>query len=176
MGPAVNLVAPVPPGDEASPLPTVAVDHNGNAIALWGSLRGVMADRYDAATGSWGPAAALSPGRRTKPSRATGVAFDAGGNALAIWSEGRRVIQAARYDAATKSWGPAVDLSVRFPLLGEPRLAVAPNGDAVAVWTRCQGSCGILQAARYDAATNTWSAAVDVTPRQRGRPRPGVGI
>ncbi len=175
-GRPVNLNAPVPSEDESAPDPQVGVDHDGNAIAVWGGLRGVRAARYDAAAGSWSPAVALSPGRLVKPSRAGTVAFDANGNALAIWSEGGRVIQAARYDAATNNWGPAASLSVLTPLRGEPRLAVAPNGNAMAVWTRCQGSCSFVQAAAYAAATNTWSPAVDVAPRQRSLPRPRVGI
>jgi len=69
------------------------------------------------------------------------VAVDASGNALAVWmqSDGaRNSIWADRY-AAGSGWGTAQRLENTDDDTERPRIAIGPDGDAFAVWTRNEG-------------------------------------
>jgi hypothetical protein len=54
--------------------------------------------------------------------------------------------------------GAATNLSAAGQNADQPQVAVDRNGNAIAVWRRVGGGGLIIQAARYDAATNTWGA------------------
>ena len=110
--------------------PQIAIDPNGNAIAVWSEgvqdvdaqatnyAPQIYARRYGAA-GGWGAAALLSangqaiPGtsQTTMDSETPHVAVDPAGDAVAVWSVsstksgGAEAVQAAHYDAATSTWG-----------------------------------------------------------------------
>lgn len=127
--------------------PWVAVDRSGNAVAVWnqsdGTRNNIWANRYVAATNSWGTAQLIetdNAGDALVPE----VVMDSSGNAVAAWTQSdgtRNNIWTNRYVAATNSWGTAHLLEtddVGAAVL--PRLAVDRSGNVVAVWSQHDGT------------------------------------
>ncbi len=123
----------------------------------------VLPMRAEAQTGWSGTVTTLSAvDQRANDSE---MAVDDAGNGFAIWSRGEgatEVIQVARYEVATDSWSSPISLSTVGQAVDDPRVTFDPAGNAVATWTRSLGRIGVVQAARYTLATNTWSAAADI--------------
>jgi hypothetical protein len=120
--------------------PWVAIDNNGNAMAVWRQSipnPSIWANRYDVGSGSWGTPTLIepNPGFASFPH----VEFDNNGNAIAAWyqkfgaPQGRH-IWANRYDVGSGSWGAPTRLD-SSPLDAQgPSLAVNGSGNAMAVW------------------------------------------
>ena len=105
------------------------------------------------------PAAEAAPILRATGAPRAGV--DAAGNVILTWAraddaDGVR-IQALTRDAATGRWSAPVTLSARAFNITSSSLAVAPNGDAIAAWTRQVGRRGIVELAARTGATGAWS-------------------
>ena len=135
----VAVLEAVTPG--ASRSPQIALDASGNALVVWSRYDGtsafdnIWANRYTAGSG-WGTAGLIesdNTGAATVPQ----VAFDASGNALAVWQQSdgsRRNIWSNRFKAGT-GWGTAELIEWNNGADADnPQIAVAGNGDAVAVW------------------------------------------
>ena len=143
----------------------VAVDEDGNAVAVWQSPNGtysfVQAAVRPAASGcrqtphdlsadgqnAWGPA----------------VAIDPPGNAIAVWQRlngVNSIVQAAVRPAQTGAWQTPTNLSADGRDAWRPQVAVDPPGNAIAVWDRWNGATGIVQAAVRPVASGVWE-----TPR-----------
>ncbi len=162
--PPVDLSVPEFGGDQR-----VALDPQGNATAVW--------DRYDGtnfivqaalrpAGGTWQAPVDLSqPGQDASPPQ---LAVDPRGNAIPIWVryDGNHFIAQAAVHPAAGSWQTPVDLSTPGQSALDPQVAVDPQGDAVAVWDRSNGTNTIVQAAGYDA----------VGPQLRGESVPAAGV
>ena len=143
--------------DANAPHITIA-DANGNFVAVWRGYDGVVhhrynlwANRYVAGTG-WGsaklisnnatdPAASFDP-LVSKNVDTPHVAMDAAGNALAVWAQDNS-IYASRYSAVSAVWGAAqlIESDVNWTAAA-PRIAMAVNGYAYAVWE--QSADGVL--------------------------------
>ena len=135
----------------------VAIDPQGNAVAIWLRSDGAN-DRVEAASrppgGFFGVPQLLSaPGQDASEPQ---VALDAQGNAVAVW---RRFDGASfRVEAATRApggfFGASQLLSVSAPGQNafEPQVALDPQGNALAIWGRSDGANNRIQAAPYDAA------------------------
>lgn len=176
---------PVSISDELAPgihepgyAPKVAIDDDGNAIAVWDtglslgtSVTGsVWASRYDAAgSGQWEEAIAIELGMLDATNAQ--VAMDAAGNAFVVWLQDNDgtdgfndtfEIRARRYVAATDGWEPevvvqdtntrvssaAIDLT--YDALDTPALAVDPAGNAVLAWSEDINGEFVIRASRYD--------------------------
>jgi len=94
--------------------PRVAVNGNGDAMALWKQFNGVnydiWANRYNVGSHSWGTATLIESS--SQDASETWVAIDNSGNAMAVWRQSDGVdpnpsIWANRYDAVSGSWGTA---------------------------------------------------------------------
>lgn len=145
--------------------PQIAVDASGNALAVWtqydGTRDNIYANRYTAATTTWGTAAVIETGAANadRPQ----IAIDASGNALAVWTQTDGTnfnIWANRYTAATSSWGTAE--LIETGSAGEanrPQIAFDGNGNALAVWEYNDGARLNIYANRYTAATSSWGTA-----------------
>ena len=151
--------------------PNVALDSNGNAIAVWSQdtdannpVKGIRADRYTVGTG-WGTPAPIEPTTIavTRTGSAPQIAFDANGNAIAVWYQyGKPGIYANRYVAGA-GWGAAetiVDPSISNYIDQGVQLAIDKNGNAIAVWNQ-EG--GWLYANRYVAGTG-WGITETIDP------------
>lgn len=163
-GPVVDLSAA---GGDAR-WPTLAADGTGGAFAAWlqyspdGDVARVQATRFSADAGGWSAPVDLGPpctwGR---PGTFPEVVADHEGNAFVIWVQTFEepvpgsALQAARYVAATASWGAAVILEVGAP---EHQTAVDSLGNVVVVW-----SYG-ARAARFVVTAGAWTPSVTVGP------------
>lgn len=131
--------------------PDVAMDANGNAIAVWFQNDGVdnfpATNRYPSG-GNWGTAQRLDD-FGTDPR----VASDAAGNAIAVWSGGL----ANRYTSGD-GWGTPEDLRAVSEAGSATNVAMSPDGQAIAVWRQLDGSRTDLWANRY-VPGNGWSTA-----------------
>lgn len=136
-------------------LPQIAMDANGNAVAVWqqndGTFTSIYANRFAAGSG-WGSAQLIENlvGDLYQPR----IAMDSGGNAIAVWSSQYDRIYANRY-VAGGGWGTAQRLDSMSG--GNPDIVMDPSGSAIVVW---QGSdingSGIY--ARFFSTGSGWSA------------------
>jgi hypothetical protein len=143
--------------------PQVALDPNGNAIAVWQQFDGtgdnIWANRFTP-SGGWSVAERIEPdnaGRARKPQ----VAIDPNGNAVAVWqqSDGTRDnIWANRF---TPSGGWSVPERIETDNAGDaqrPQVALDPSGNAVAVWFQSDGTGDNIWANRF-TRSGGWSIA-----------------
>ncbi len=91
------------------------------------------------------------------------VALDADGDGVAVWMEKSTsdglpsVIRSASRSAAG-AWRAAVALSDPGVSAGNPEIALAPDGDAVAAWDVAAGpNIRVIQAASRDGNAGSWS-------------------
>ena len=138
--------------------PDVAVDANGDALAVWvQDGDATAAQRLDvwasrSSAGVWG-APTLIETDDTGNAYAPRIAFDASGNALAVWQQnvgGNVSIWANRF--ASGSWGTASLIGINGVSSQPPRLAIDSLGNALVVWLQVDSSYHIW-ANRYTAGT-----------------------
>jgi hypothetical protein len=158
--------------------PQVAIDPASNMVAVWVRNDGAK-DIVQAATrpagGAWGPAVPLSAAGQN--AEAPQVAVDSAGDAVAVWVRfdgSRKVVQSATMPAGA-GWGPVDDLSDDEQNAVDPRVAVDPAGDAVAVWSRYNGTNDIVQAAVRPAGGD-WASTDDLSAAGRDAVEPDVAI
>ena len=161
--------------------PQIAMDPNGNAIAVWyqddGVEYSIWANRYDVATGSWGKAVLLE--LNSGSAVEAQIAVDRGGNGIAVWSQwdgARNNIWANRYEAATDSWGKAQLIEKSAADAGAPRIAIDPDaheGNAIVVWQEHDGTRHNIWANRYNAAIASWDKAqvIEKNSEEAGGPQ-----
>jgi hypothetical protein len=161
--------------------PQLAVNANGNALAVWtqhdGVRRNIVASRYTAGTG-WGAVALIetgSAGSATEPQ----VAMDANGNGLAVWvqDDGTNAnVMANRY-AEGSGWGTAAPIETdNAGDANEPRIAIGANGNALAVWTQSDGTRINVWANRYTAGTGWGTAGLIETDNGGDAYSPRIGL
>ncbi len=148
--------------------PQVAVDPQGNAVAVWERLIGthvlVQGAVRPAADGLWQASVDLSAAGQD--GRGARVALDPQGNAVAVWhrSNGANaIVQGAVRTAGSGVWQTPVDLSAAGGDAQEPGVSLDPQGNAVAVWRRYNGTNDIVQGAVRAAASGAWQAPVDLS-------------
>ncbi len=158
--------------------PQVAVDPQGDAVAVWSRSNGtnsIVQSATRPAGGSWPAAADLSaPGYDAYLPQ---VAVDPQGNAVAVWEreDGSNWIIQSATRPADGSWSAATDLSKPGQNALAPQVAVDPQGNAVAVWERSDGSNWIVQSARRPAG-GSWSAATDLSGVEQNAEYPQVAV
>lgn len=140
---AVGWGLPEPYVDAACPCaaPVVAMDANGNAVAVWSEDNDVLATRYDVGSG-WSQATVID--NYSGDAYASDIAIDADGNATAVWFQhvtlNRTAIFANRYSVG-QGWGSAqrIELSpdtgssqpkCRRPLPMVDRIHLRPRRDS----------------------------------------------
>ncbi len=144
----------------------VAVDGNGNAIAVWnqfdGTRNNLWASRFD--SGTWSTAE-LIENEDSNEALEPALAMDSSGNAVVVWILGNGIftgdVKATRFSGG--AWNTtAVDLETRSDTdVGfSPQVAFDSNGNAIAVWGQADDS-GTFNtwANRYNAVAGTWSGA-----------------
>jgi hypothetical protein len=160
--------------------PQLAVDAAGDAVAVWARSNGahtVIQAAARPAGGGWTSARDLSDSERnaTEPQ----VAVDSGGRAIAVWSRfdgSDDIVQTAQLPpAAGSAWSEPVDLSAAGEDADEPQLAVDAAGDAIAVWSRLEGTDTIAQAAFRPAGAG-WEAPDDLSEAGGDATEPQVAI
>jgi len=139
----------------------VAMDHWGNAVAIW--VQGdwddgfsLLANRYVAGEG-WGTPVLLenSGGDIVWIPRGPTVAVDAAGNAIALWSQwvgGWPDVLASRYEVGS-GWGtPTVlESGLGSALYPAGDVSMEPSGNGIAVWNQIDDSAHNVYASVFDA-------------------------
>ncbi|PCJ88349.1 MAG: hypothetical protein COA54_03545 [Thiotrichaceae bacterium] len=136
-------------------VPQVAIDANGNALAVWyqsdGTRLNINSNRYLAGTG-WGTAELIETDN-AGPAADPQVAFDSAGNALAVWEQfdgTRNNIWSNRYVTGA-GWGTAELIETdNAGNASTPQVAVDTNGNALAVWSQFNGSLSNVWSNRFE--------------------------
>jgi len=165
--------------------PEVAVDPDGNAVAVWrqsdgvGSLYSIWSSRYTP-SGGWGAAEPIETNDAPVALGATPgpqVAIDGDGNATAVWlqSDGNAdSVWSNRY-TPSGGWGAAVLIeNAPYPAFDQ-RVAVDPDGNAVAVWTQSDGNVESAWSNRY-TPSGGWGTPVLIENDDTNRVLPGNGV
>ena len=163
--------------------PQLAYDASGNALAVWtqsdGTRNNIWANRFSAATSSWGTAALIetdNAGGAFYPQ----IAVDASGNALAVWQQydgARDNIYANRFTAATNSWGIAGLIETDLGNAFDPQIAIDASGNALAVWSQFDGTRHNIYANRFAAATSSWGTSALIETNNAGSAsRPQIAV
>lgn len=160
--------------------PQVAVDENGNAIAVWhqsdGTRNNIWANRYTP-SGGWGTAELLETddaGGAWEPQ----IAVDVAGNAIAVWTQ----FDGIRYNIRANNYSPGAGWGTAFPIEADeensaqnPQIAVNGGGDALAVWRNHNGISWVIWASRYTAGS--WGAPTRIGNEVGGHStQPQIGI
>lgn len=162
-------------GAGAAGNPRVAVDAAGNAIAVWWQSDGawnsgvvsMFAARFVPGQG-WGAAVAIENDNQAWGD-APSIACDAAGNATAVWrwsypSGGNwlSTVMTNRYTPGL-GWGTATPATNDTSISNNqaPEVAVAPNGDAFALWETLENYSQV-HAARWH--NGSWGATVRLDP------------
>ncbi|HJX39232.1 MAG TPA: SdrD B-like domain-containing protein [Anaerolineae bacterium] len=125
----------------ATSSPSIAVDPDGNAYALWSEGRATLPDvyfSYRPAGGTWGASVRVNDDTGGARQIWPDIAIDAEGNAYAVWDDWRSGLTQLyfAYRPAGGAWGPNVrvnDDGTAYTIL-YPSVSVSPGGDAYAVW------------------------------------------
>jgi hypothetical protein len=117
----------------------------------------VRAARLDLASGTWAAAVDVSISPQSVVD--VDIAADEQDRAIAIWNLLDGTVQTARYDGA---WGNPID-RVSGALSRDVSIDTDDAGNAVAAWTRWNGSRYLVQASVYRLATSAWTDADDVS-------------
>jgi hypothetical protein len=135
--------------------PQVAMDGSGNAIAVWHEevwgnpdQKNIWANRYAAGTG-WGTAVALM--RTSTGALNPQIAMDPSGNAMVVWTHddgNQEYIRACRYVAGS-GWGAVEPLDTGAVFAETPQIAMDSSGNAIAVWSKYDGSHRYIWANRF---------------------------
>ena len=163
------------PGDLSLAVPepglagaSVAVNAAGDAVAVWSRSGVVEAARAPAGL-AFGAPATVSPSDGLN--EAAGVAIDPFGNAVVAWTRSmasERITQVSRYDALAAAWSAPTGFGEPGFAYPPAAVAVDPAGNALVLWSRSVASPGIrLLAARYEAATGTWTTTANLSTIQR---------
>jgi PKD domain len=158
----------------------VAVDPNGNAVAVWyrsiGSNSQIEASTLSAGSTTWGPAEPVSD--------ASGFAGDASiaigdrGDAVITWAEfngAHTFIQASRRVAGSTSWSTPKDLSSTSQNAQDARAAVDPLGNAVAVY-QLLGAHVVIEGTTLPASVSDWTTPKDISDLTRDAQEPDVAV
>ncbi len=146
--------------------PRIAIDAHGNALVVWyqdgdptGAGRNDIWSNYYTAGSGWG-GAVLVESDNAGPALNPQVAFDPSGVGVAVWlqSDGTASqIRSSRFTVGT--WGTVSLLEAVSPGASRaPQIAIDASGNALAVWSRYDGTSENIWANRYTAGSG-WGTA-----------------
>lgn len=142
--------------------PRVAIDPNGNAVAVWVE-NGFVTASTQLIGGMWTMPFTLSNAGASTPR----LGVDNSGNAVVIWLEAG-VVTASNYTFSMSSWSAAVSVSSATATM--PALSVQTNGNAVAVWVR-----GTAIEASTQLFGMAWSASTPISATGADNPSIAIG-
>lgn len=158
----------------------VALDPNGNAIAVWyqsdGAVDNIWANRYAAGTG-WGTAQLIETADGGDGQDAQ-VAMDGAGNAVAVWVQwdGARENAWSNLYSPITGWGTPQLIEADNNNDAEfPQLALDAAGNAVVVWVQWDSSVYDIWANRYTPDSGWGTAQLAETDSLRDAVQPQVG-
>jgi hypothetical protein len=160
--------APVPISSGESFVPQVTADARGDVTAAWMHYDGsryVVQSAYRPEGKEWeAPTLVSEAGEEAGNPH---VALDARGDTLVAWrgeSEGQEFARAA-FRPVGEDWEAPVSISEKGEQVESLRDALAPNGDAIAVWAGTSGEEGGHEIARaaFRPAAGGWEAPTSLS-------------
>ena len=182
--PAVTLsgTLAMPQIGQLRPMPRLATNSAGDAIASWTNGGVVEVTRYQHTSDTWTPAARISSGGDDSQ---RGV-IDANGNVVVAWHHNAgttRTLQAARLDQPRTAWSAPVDLAAPgapIPLVfnyGAPAVVADPRGNVLVLASRSTDGTEVrLVSAYFVRSTATWAGASDLSRARRDARLPNVAM
>lgn len=161
--------------------PDVAVDSNGDGVAVWhqsdGTLENIWASR-SVSDGTWSAPELIETnddGHAGDPR----IAVDSKGNAIAVWHQfnGTQTDIWANRFTLEDGWGTAerIEINDRGPARN-PRIAMDPDGNAVVVWHQSDGELNEIWSSRF-AVSGEWSPVARIGGDDAGNAdSPDVGL
>jgi hypothetical protein len=159
-------------GNDSADVPKLAVNANGDAVAVWVQNSRVWSNRYTAGVG-WGSATQVET-TNMQPALEPQVAIDGSGNVLTVWRQldgsAKYRVWANRY-AAGGGWGTPAAISAAGVEGYDPVLAGNSSGRGMAVWRSLDPAVG-----RYTTTASAftpaggWGAPLAVEPTESARP------
>jgi uncharacterized membrane-anchored protein len=153
VGEGWGLATPIETDDMSAEFPQVAMDGEGNAIAVWqqsdGSRFSIWSNRYVVGEG-WGLAQPIET--EIFGASSPQVAMDRDGNAIAVWEQADGTqwnIWSNRF-AVGVGWGVAELVETNDGSAYHPQVATDGDGDAIAVWFQWDGSRFSIWSNRFD--------------------------
>ncbi|MDD1771804.1 MAG: hypothetical protein LUQ09_02680, partial [Methanomassiliicoccales archaeon] len=142
-------------------VPQIAMDDDGNAIAVWPQFDGsvyynLYAAKYWSSNDTWETAKLLES--TSGDAFSSQIAMDDDGNAIVVWSQtdlSNFNLYAAKYWSSNDTWETAKLLESTSGDVETPQIATDGDGNAIAVW--CQGYN--IYAAKYWSSNDTWETA-----------------
>jgi hypothetical protein len=160
--PPTPLSPPAPNTSE----PSVALDRDGNALAIWSSdsddlLSGNVWGATAPSGGAWsGPGGMWTSDYAGPPA----LAAASDGDAVAAWfaqSSDGEYVQIADRDGGTGAWAAPDGFAPQDSLGTRPAVAIDEAGNAVVVWSEYDGGVGYVRAAWRTAGD--WSDPVTIS-------------
>lgn len=158
--------------------PDVAVDAAGNAVAIWRRHDGskfIVQSATRPAGGAWqGPVDLSAAGETAKEPE---LAVDAAGDAVAVWTrfDGLDFTVQAAVRPGGGAWQGPLDLSAAGQDAEEPQVAIDSAANALAIWSRYDGSRFVVQSARRLAA-GAWEKPLDVSVAGQNAEEPQLAL
>lgn len=165
----------IEPGSGDADVPTIGVDAQGNAIALWRNCAArcdIWTNRFIEGQ-TWGTAEPIELPTGDEVNFVEAVVHtDGSATAVLLKSEpDPRDVWAVSYDPAADEWGLPELLEPNSGAASTPRIAIGPTGDVFAVWTHdVDGGFGEVWANRRTEAQG-WETATKI--QQDGDARSG---
>lgn len=163
IGPDTEPAAPGPVRNQQ-----VAIDANGNALAVWPHADGgnyrIWSNHYTTGMG-WGTAESIEVNASTGASDVSAIPqikFDPNGNSIALWERSDGVhsrVWSNRYTVGAGWNTAAIPIDDNGGEAGSAQIAFDANGDAIAVWDQLDDAGFHIWANRYTAAAGSWSTA-----------------
>ena len=131
--------------------PQIAVDDNGNAIAVWdqtlpsSNADNTWANRYIAGQG-WSNATVVEENSTSSSFATPEVAMDASGEAVVVWSRGGDIW--SNQFVPAQGWGTAVTIETNTAAAYDPQVGMDNSGNATAVWRQSGGTADSIWANR----------------------------
>jgi len=134
--PAATAIGSTTPNSSnyKSHLKVAVSSNNTNAIAVWRDAGNIMASNYDGS--SWSPSEVSIESLTTSSLYEPHVAMDSSGNGIVVWYDSSSSnLYANYYDFGTGLWQTEQIISSGGQsLIGHGYVAMAANGNAIAVW------------------------------------------
>lgn len=150
----------------ASSEPQVGISSSGEANAVWTFVSGantvINTAKKTAGSSTWGSASTLSTTNQN--STTPQIFVDPAGDVVVVWSTtnagGNVLIESVTRAAADSSYSSIQSLSATGAGQNAtvPQVAGDPDGDAVAVWQRSNGTNTVIQTLGFDRGGPTFSS------------------
>jgi hypothetical protein len=150
--------------EEDARFPQVASDASGDVLGVWNNSTNqtVQSALGSAVSGTWGGLVNVSAPGSGPAGHQVSLAVNARGAAIASWGSEtpKELGQAASGSAVTGQWQTPTAFTPSGERVNNSRVAIDPQGDALAVWTNQAKT--LVESAAMPTGTNSFSAPVEI--------------